>query len=83
MKTCRSDIIANRWDDPDLDTGLFFVGQSVCYSCAQSTFLSRKYLNFSGDITAGGGSGTVRVFFADALTDGKWKDSTETTLKAG
>lgn len=70
-------------DQPDLDTGTFFLGESVGYSCTQSTFLSRKYLKFSGDITSRGGSETVRVFLADAIVDGQWNDSTEITLKAG
>ena len=69
-------------DQPDLDTGTFFLNQSVGFRCTLGG-LPRRYLDFSGDDTSRGGIETVTVFLSDARDDGNLKSSTDITLKAG
>lgn len=66
-------------DQPDLDTGTFFLGQGVGFSCGSSA----PYITFTGDNTGTGGMETARVLLGNSHADGAWVTSTSIVLNAG
>jgi hypothetical protein len=64
---------------PDLDTGTFFLGSGVGYSCGSSS----PYLQFSGDDTSTGGTETIIVLVGQAREAREWSNSTQLSLRAG
>jgi von Willebrand factor type D domain len=74
-------VIEYSWpaDKRDLDTGTFFLGAGVGFSCGAK----RPYMNFTGDDTGLGGKETVTIELGKAANDGNWTTSTFVDLNAG
>jgi von Willebrand factor type D domain len=74
-------IIEYTWpaDKFDLDTGTFFLGAGVGFSCGTQ----RPYMNFTGDDTGFGGKERVTIQLGKAANDGNWTASTFVDLNAG
>ena len=56
-------------DQPDLDTGTFFLGESVGFGCGFS-----PYISFSGDDTSTGGIEIVQVALGASFAAGAWSE---------
>ena len=74
-------VIEYSWpaDQPDLDTGTFFLGNGVGFRCSSST----DYIEFSGDNTSTGGIETARIRLGSSFAGGLWSLQVSVFLNAG